>query len=164
MHELALFAGSAAAAIFMISQLPMLVKAFRTKNLASYSFANIGLANLGNVLYAFYVVQVPIGPAWAVHGFNVATSGLMLFWYLRYRWRTLDHLSRESRGQAPRQLDPMSADPQLIEESNRSLSQQHSSRTLSERDQVPPGSIQRTKAAALVEGVPGCLCLSCSPG
>ena len=87
MHELALVAGTAAAAIFMISQLPMLIKARRTKDLASYSFANIGLANVGNVLYAVYVVQVPVGPAWAIHGFNLTTAGLMLFWYLRYGWR-----------------------------------------------------------------------------
>ena len=84
MYDLAWLAGSAAAAIFMISQLPMLIKACRTKNLASYSFANIGLANLGNLLYAVYVVQVPIGPVWAIHGFNLTTSGLMLFWYLRH--------------------------------------------------------------------------------
>jgi len=89
MHDFALFAGSVAAAIFMISQLPMLVKACRTKNLHSYSFANIGLANLGNLLYAVYVVQVPIGPAWAIHGFNVATSALMLVLYLRYAWRAV---------------------------------------------------------------------------
>jgi uncharacterized protein with PQ loop repeat len=87
MHELALAAGTAAAAIFMISQLPMLIKARRTKDLASYSIANIGLANVGNVLYAVYVVQVPVGPAWAIHGFNLTTAGLMLFWYLRYGWR-----------------------------------------------------------------------------
>ena len=84
MHQVALFAGSAAAAIFMISQLPMLIKARRTRDLTSYSFTNIGLANLGNVLYAVYVFQVPVGPVWATHGFNLATSGLMLFWYLRY--------------------------------------------------------------------------------
>ena len=84
MHQLALFAGSAAAAIFMISQLPMLIKAWRTKNLTSYSFANIGLANVGNALYAVYVVQVPVGPVWAIHGFNLTTSGLMLVLYLRH--------------------------------------------------------------------------------
>jgi hypothetical protein len=87
MHELALFAGSAAATIFMISQLPMLIKACRTKDLTSYSFANIGLANLGNLLYAVYVVQMPVGPVWAMHGFNMTTSGLMLVWYLRHGWR-----------------------------------------------------------------------------
>jgi uncharacterized protein with PQ loop repeat len=87
MHEFALLAGSAAAAIFMISQLPMLIKACRTKDLTSYSFANIGLANFGNLLYTVYLFQVPIGPAWAIHGFNLSTTGLMLFLYLRYCWR-----------------------------------------------------------------------------
>jgi hypothetical protein len=86
MHQLALFAGSAAAAIFVISQLPMLIKACRTKDLASYSLANIGLANLGNVLYAFYLLQVPAGPAWAVHALNLTTAGVMLALYLRYGW------------------------------------------------------------------------------
>lgn len=88
MHQFALFAGSSAAAIFMISQLPMLIKAWRTRNLASYSFANIGLANLGNVLYAVYVVQVPFGPVWAIHGFNMTTAGLMLSLYLRHGRRS----------------------------------------------------------------------------
>ncbi len=88
MHQFALFAGSAAAAIFMISQLPMLIKARRTRDLTSYSFTNIGLANVGNVLYAVYVFQVPVGPVWATHGFNLTTSGLMLFWYLRYGSRS----------------------------------------------------------------------------
>jgi len=88
MHEFALFAGSAAAAIFMLSQLPMLAKACRTRDLSSYSFANIGLANLGNLLYAVYVVHVPLGPVWAIHGFNSTTSVLMLFWYLRHGRRT----------------------------------------------------------------------------
>ena len=68
MHELALFAGSVAAAIFMLSQLPMLAKACRTRNLTSYSFANIGLANLGNLLYAVYVVprtaRARVGHPW----------------------------------------------------------------------------------------------------
>ncbi len=87
MHQFALFAGSAAAAIFMISQLPMLIKAGRTKNLSSYSFANIGLANIGNVLYAVYVYQLPVGPIWAIHAFYLLATALMLVWYLRYARR-----------------------------------------------------------------------------
>ena len=99
MHDFALFAGSAAAGIFMISQLPMLIKACRTKNLSSYSLANIGLANVGNVLYAVYVCQVPLGPVWAVHGFNLTTSGVMLTMYLRYgRTRRLEHSGTAARG------------------------------------------------------------------
>jgi uncharacterized protein with PQ loop repeat len=87
MNEYVLFAGSAAAAIFMLSQLPMLIKAGRTKNLGSYSFSNIALANLGNVLYAIYVFSLPMGPIWAMHTFYLIATGLMLFWYLRYARR-----------------------------------------------------------------------------
>ena len=90
MHQFALFAGSAAAAIFMISQLPMLIKAGRTKDLASYSFANFGLANIGNVLYAVYVFQLPVGPIWFMHGFSMVVAALMLTWYLRYVPRSRD--------------------------------------------------------------------------
>jgi uncharacterized protein with PQ loop repeat len=87
MKELALLAGSVAAGIFMISQLPMLIKAGRTKNLRSYSFGNIALANVGNVLYAVYVFSMPAGPIWAMHTFYLIATGLMLFWYLRYARR-----------------------------------------------------------------------------
>ena len=100
MNEPALFAGNAATAIFVIGQLPMLIKAARTKDLSSYSFANIGLANVGNALYTAYVVSVPIGPVWALHGFNLVTAGLMLFWYLRYGRR-----SRRTGAPAGRRTD-----------------------------------------------------------
>lgn len=89
MNEWVLLAGSAAAAIFMISQLPMLIKAGRTKNLRSYSFGNIALANVGNLLYAVYVFSMPAGPIWAMHTFYLIATGLMLFWYLRYSRRGL---------------------------------------------------------------------------
>ncbi len=123
MKEFALFAGSAAAAIFMISQLPMLIKAYRTKDLTSYSFANIGLANVGNLLYAAYVIQVPPGPVWAVHAFNLATSGLMLFWYLRHGRRPRNRhgvASGPARPQSPRSplhvlaVDVESPEPSLV--------------------------------------------------
>jgi hypothetical protein len=48
--DLPFLAGSVATAIFTLSTLPTLVKASRTKDLASYSLGNIGLANVGNVL------------------------------------------------------------------------------------------------------------------
>jgi hypothetical protein len=73
---IALVAGSVATAIFMLSQLPMLIKAGRTKDLASYSPLNIVLSNVGNL---------PPGPIWAMHVFYLTATGLMLFWYLRHR-------------------------------------------------------------------------------
>jgi hypothetical protein len=77
-------AGSVSTAVFVASTLPMLVKAGRTKNLASYSLGNILLANVGNLIYAVYVVSLPLGPVWALHGFHLGATGLMLFWYVRH--------------------------------------------------------------------------------
>jgi hypothetical protein len=67
----------------------MLIKARRSKNLMSYSFGNLLLANLGNVVHSIYVVSLPVGPIWGLHTFYLITTGLMLIWYLRYsskRW------------------------------------------------------------------------------
>jgi len=90
--ELPIIAGTISTIIFAISNLPMLFKAFRTKDLRSYSFGNIALANTGNVVHSFYVYSLPAGPIWLLHGFYLVTTAMMLFWYLRYerhRDRTL---------------------------------------------------------------------------
>ena len=83
--DVALLAGTISTVLFASSTLPMVVKAKRTKDLASYSLANIVLANLGNAVHCIYVVHLPPGPIWALHGFYVVTSALMLLWWLRYR-------------------------------------------------------------------------------
>jgi uncharacterized protein with PQ loop repeat len=80
----ALIAGSISTAIFAVSTLPMLLKAFRTKDLKSYSLGNILLANVGNVIHSIYVLSLPSGPIWLLHSFYLVTTGLMLAWYLRY--------------------------------------------------------------------------------
>jgi len=64
--------------------LPMLVKAHRTRDLASYSLGNVVLANVGNAVYSVYVFSLPMGPIWALHGFYLTTSAQMLIWCLRY--------------------------------------------------------------------------------
>jgi uncharacterized protein with PQ loop repeat len=84
MASMAVVAGSISTVLFAISTLPMLIKAARTKELASYSRGNLVLANVGNAVHSIYVLQLPPGPIWALHGFYVITSGLMLFWHLRY--------------------------------------------------------------------------------
>jgi hypothetical protein len=53
-----------------------------TKDLASYSPLNIVLSNVGNVIYAVYVFNLPSGPIWAMHVFYVTATGLMVFWYV----------------------------------------------------------------------------------
>ena len=85
--NLPLIAGSISTVIFALSTLPMLVKAFQTKDMRSYSLGNILLANLGNLVHSIYVVSLPAGPIWLLHGFYLVTTGLMLAWYLRYEWR-----------------------------------------------------------------------------
>ncbi len=82
--DIELVAGITSSLIFVTSNLPMLFKAFRTKDLKSYSIGNIALSNLGNFIYWFYIAGLPFGPVWFLHGFNTLTTALMLGWYLRY--------------------------------------------------------------------------------
>jgi uncharacterized protein with PQ loop repeat len=87
--EWPVMAGVISTTIFALSTLPMLQKAFQTKDLRSYSLGNILLNNLGNVIHSVYVFSLPAGPIWVLHSFYLVTTGLMLAWYLRYEgWRT----------------------------------------------------------------------------
>jgi len=88
-------AGFISTALFAVGTLPMLKKALRTKDLASYSLGNILLSNVGNVIYSIYVFQLPPGPVWFLHIYNLVTTGLMLVWYLQYEvWPGWSHSSR----------------------------------------------------------------------
>jgi len=82
--NLPIIAGAISTIFFASGELPMLVKAFQTKNLRSYSLGNILFANMGNVVYCIYVFHLPPGPIWALHSFYMTSTVLMLFWYLRY--------------------------------------------------------------------------------
>lgn len=84
MTSLPVIAGIASTIIFAASTLPMLVKAYRTRDLSSYSLGNMLLANVGNVVHSVYVVSLPPGPVWVLHGFYLVSTGLMLVWFLRY--------------------------------------------------------------------------------
>lgn len=77
-------AGFISTALFALGTLPMLSKALRTKNLASYSLGNILLGNIGNIIYSIYVFHLPPGPVWFLHSYNLISTGLMLVWYLHY--------------------------------------------------------------------------------
>lgn len=77
-------AGFISTVLFALGTLPMLAKAYRTKNLASYSLGNILMSNVGNVIYSIYVFQLPLGPVWLLQSFNLVTTGLMLLWYIKY--------------------------------------------------------------------------------
>lgn len=84
LQSLQIIAGTASSLMFVSSNLPMLWKAFSTKNLRSYSLAHIGLSNCGNFIFWLYVAGLPLGPIWFLHSFNTLAAGLMLIWYLRY--------------------------------------------------------------------------------
>ncbi len=91
-------AGFISTGLFTVGALPMLTKAVRTRNLASYSLGNILLTNVGNIIYSIYVFQLPPGPVWFLHSFYLLSTGLMLVWYLRYEgW---SHQARLSGDQA----------------------------------------------------------------
>jgi uncharacterized protein with PQ loop repeat len=87
-QAIALLAGMISTSIFVLSHLPMLVRAYRTKDLHSYSAANLVLANCGNAVHWLYVLSLPPGPIWFLHGFYTLVTAMMLFWYLRYRRAT----------------------------------------------------------------------------
>ncbi len=85
--SLTVLAGFASTIIFAASALPMLLKAYRTKDLASYSRGNILLANTGNLVHSVYVYALPPGPIWLLHTFYLVSTAMMLVWYLKYEWR-----------------------------------------------------------------------------
>jgi len=62
----------------------MLFKAFKTKDLSSYSLWHLAQGTLGNMIYWLYVISLPIGPVWLLQAFFTMTSASMLFCYLRF--------------------------------------------------------------------------------
>ncbi len=86
-QRIALFAGMISTTIFAVSHIPMLIRAFRTKDLRSYSAANLILSNLGNGFHWLYVVSLPFGPIWFLHSFYTLTAAIMLLWYAQHRYK-----------------------------------------------------------------------------
>ncbi|MGH2582866.1 MAG: hypothetical protein ACRDFQ_08210 [Anaerolineales bacterium] len=88
--ELSITAGIISTTIFAFSMLPMLAKAYVSKDLSSYSLGYIGLNNVANVIHSFYVFSLPLGPIWFLHSFYLLSAALMLIWYLRYERASAD--------------------------------------------------------------------------
>ena len=82
--QMPVIAGMISTILFAGSTLPMVIKAATTRDLTSYSFANLVMANVGNMVHAVYVFSLPPGPIWLLHAFYILTTGLMLGLYLRY--------------------------------------------------------------------------------
>ncbi len=97
MSQLQVLAGSIAGLIFAAASWNMLVKAWRTKDLRSYSPGQIILNNVGNLIYWLYVISLPFGPIYFMHGFFTLVSLIMLIWFYAYRGA----MKRETRSVEP---------------------------------------------------------------
>jgi uncharacterized protein with PQ loop repeat len=102
-------AGAVATVVFAASALPMLGKAARTKDLASYSRSSLVMANVGNLFYSFYVFNLPPGPIWVLHSFYVTSSALMLLWSLRYA--AIRHSTRSTDSTGIQSCTPSTSRP-----------------------------------------------------
>ncbi len=82
--QLQLIAGSLSSLLFATSTIPMLLKVFRSRDMRSYSFSNIAISNVANLVHWLYVSSLPFGPIWLLHAFFTVTTLLLLVGYLRY--------------------------------------------------------------------------------
>lgn len=82
--EITIIAGSISTTVFAISNIPMLIKAAKTKSLKSYSYSYILMNNAANLVHWIYVLSLPPGPVYILHTFYTLTAILLLVWYIRY--------------------------------------------------------------------------------
>jgi uncharacterized protein with PQ loop repeat len=73
--------------LFVVSYLPMLVKAVRTKDMTSSSLGSLLIANVGNAVHSVYVYSLPAGPIWFLHTFYLLATAAMLVWHRMYAGR-----------------------------------------------------------------------------
>lgn len=87
MDSAPIIAGSISSLIFATGTLNMLIKAWRTKDVHSYSVVQLILNNVGNVVHWLYISSLPFGPIWFLHGFFTLSTAMMLLWYWMYHYR-----------------------------------------------------------------------------
>ncbi len=83
--DIPLIAGTVATVVFAVSNLPMVRKALRTRDVSSYSLSSIGMINGANAVYSLYVFSLPVGPIWALHTFYLVSCAIMLVLCLSQR-------------------------------------------------------------------------------
>ena len=83
--DIPIIAGTVSTVVFAVSNLPMLRKALRTRDVSSYSLSSLVMINAANVVYSLYVFTLPIGPIWALHTFYLVSCAIMLVLCLRQR-------------------------------------------------------------------------------
>ncbi|WP_136709225.1 hypothetical protein [Agromyces sp. H66] len=76
--DIPLIAGAVSTVAFAVSNLPMLRKALRTRDVSSYSLSSIAMINVANAVYSLYVISLPVGPVWALHAFYLVSCAIML--------------------------------------------------------------------------------------
>ncbi|WP_342000352.1 hypothetical protein MRBLWH7_001281 [Microbacterium sp. LWH7-1.2] len=83
--DIPLIAGTVSTVVFAVSNLPMLGKALRTRDVSSYSLPSLAMINAANAVYSLYVFSLPVGPIWALHTFYVISCAIMLVLCLAQR-------------------------------------------------------------------------------
>jgi len=81
--DIPIIAGTVSTVAFAVSNLPMLRKALRTRDVSSYSLSSLAMINAANVVYSIYVFTLPLGPIWALHTFYLVSCAIMLVLCLR---------------------------------------------------------------------------------
>jgi hypothetical protein len=76
-------AGAISTLIFAASNIPMLRKAFKARDLRSYSLLYLIMSNTGNVIHWLYIGGLPFGPIWFLHAFYTIAMALMLLRYVQ---------------------------------------------------------------------------------
>jgi len=76
--DIPLIAGTVSTVVFAVSNLPMLGKALRTRDVSSYSLPSMVMINAANGVYSLYVFSLPVGPVWALHTFYLISCAIML--------------------------------------------------------------------------------------
>ena len=92
--DIPLVAGTVSTVVFAVSNLPMLRKALRTRDVSSYSLSSLAMINAANVVYSLYVFTLPVGPIWALHTFYLLSCAIMLVLCLRQRRDATPHVVR----------------------------------------------------------------------
>lgn len=82
--ELQVAAGSISSVIFMMGTTTMVIRAWRTKDMQSFSATMLVLNNLGNFIHWIYVLSLPVGPIYVLQAFNTAATLFMLIWWVLY--------------------------------------------------------------------------------
>jgi len=86
-YDIQILAGSLSSLIFISGTSSMLWKGWKTRDMASYSVSGLALNTFGNLMNWLYVLSLPVGPIYLLHGFHTIATGFMLIGSVIYRNR-----------------------------------------------------------------------------